>query len=277
LSGCDTRAPAKRALLFRSRFGYHEQTDRIAADMMTTKNRTLSSLAATLFLLAAHQAGAAELYNNGPVVDANGLSVKAASATTLTFGAQTGSKNALAEDFTVTGAGWLISSIDFFALQNNATSFTLKDVSWSILAGDANNNGSVIASGITALSNGGLLGYRVTETTLTNKARPIYRASADIADLSLDAGHYWLRWSMTGSASSGPWQPPTADARAGNAMQSINGSSFASILDAGSKLGVELPFTLNGTVLAAVPESSTAALALLGGLGLFAAIRRRKA
>lgn len=245
--------------------------------MMTkTKNRTLSSLAATLFLLAAHQAGAAELYNNGPVVDANGLSVKAASAATLTFGAQTASKNALAEDFTVTGAGWLISSIDFFALQNNATAFTLKDVSWSILAGDA-NNGSVIASGITALSNGGLLGYRVTPTTLTNKARPIYRASADIADLSLGAGHYWLRWSMTGSASSGPWQPPTADARVGNAMQSINGSSFASILDAGSKVGVELPFALNGAVLAAVPEASTAALALLGGVGLFVAIRRRKA
>jgi len=232
------------------------------------------ALSTVLLSAAPGWASAAELYNNGPVVDANGLSIRAAKAATFSFSAKSASKNALAEDFTVTGAGWLISSIDFFALQNNATAFTLKDVSWSILAGDA-NNGSVIASGITALSNGGLLGYRVTESNLTDKTRPIYRASADIADVSLSAGHYWLRWSMTGSLSSGPWTAPTSDARLGNAMQSANGSSFASILDAGSQVGVELPFALNGTMLAAVPEPSSAALALLGGLGLAWRLRRK--
>jgi hypothetical protein len=247
------------------------------------KNRALIRLARTAAIAVAAtlplwvaQASAAEIFNNGPVVNGNGLSVRATSAATLTFGAQTGSRNALAEDFTVSGAGWLISSIDFFALQNNASTFTLKDVSWSIMAGDA-NNGSLVASGVTALSNGGLLGYRVTDATLNSKARPIYRASADIADVSLAAGHYWLRWSMTGSLSSGPWTPPTSDARLGNAMQSVAGSSFASILDAGSQVGVELPFVLNGAILAAVPEPSSAALALLGGLGLLAATRRRRA
>lgn len=245
--------------------------------MKQSISKQLAALAATTALAAAPGlAGAAELYNNGPVVDANGLSIKPSAAFTLSFGAQTSSNNALAEDFRVGDAGWLITSIDFFALQNNATTFTLKDVSWSILAGDA-NNGQLVASGVTTLSNGGLLGYRVTPTTLSSTARPIYRASADIPDLSLAAGHYWLRWSMTGSLSSGPWQPPTADAREGNAMQSVAGSSFASIKDSGSRLGVELPFALQGTelVTSPVPEPGTATLALLGVLGLCMRLRRR--
>lgn len=234
------------------------------------------ALSTVLLSAAPGLSSAAELYNNGPVVDANGLSIKPTNAFTLSFGVQTSSKNAVADDFTVSDASWLIRSIDFFALQNNATAFTLKEVSWSILANDA-NNGPVVASGITTLSDGGLLGYRVTPTTLSSKVRPIYRASADIPDLSLSAGHYWLRWSMSGSLSSGPWQPPTADAFAGNAQQSIAGSSFASIRDQNSQLGVAFPFALQGTVLAtaAVPEPSTTALALLGGLSLVWRLRRR--
>ncbi|MCV2350763.1 PEP-CTERM sorting domain-containing protein [Paucibacter sp. Y2R2-4] len=237
---------------------------------------TLLAAFASFLSAAPGWASAAELYNNGPAVDANGLSIKPNNAFTLSFGVQTSSKNAVADDFTVSDASWLIRSIDFFALQNNATAFTLKEVSWSILANDA-NNGPVVASGITPLSDGGLLGYRVSPTTLTSKVRPIYRASADIPDLSLSAGHYWLRWSMSGSLSSGPWQPPTADAREGNAQQSIAGSAFGTIQDQGSLLSVEFPFALQGTVVetAAIPEPSSAALALLGGLGLAWRLRRK--
>ena len=56
-----------------------------------------------LFLLglvaAACGAQAATIYNNGPVVNASGLSVLTTPATTFGFGAQTGSNNAVADDF----------------------------------------------------------------------------------------------------------------------------------------------------------------------------------
>ena len=227
-----------------------------------------------LSLLAAMAAGAqaAELYSNGPAVGSNGKSVLAAADETLGFSMKAVSNLAVADDFTVTGHGWLVSSLDFFAYQNNATAFTLQNVSWSILSGDV-NNGVVAASGTTALANGGLVGYRVNASTPTNTARRIFLASADIPDVALDAGQYWLRWSMTGVLTSGPWQPPTADSRTGNAKATLGGGPFATLADARSAKTVELPFVINGTPISPVPEPSTWLLMLGGGLAL--ALRRR--
>jgi len=231
---------------------------------------------AILGLLAAAGGAHAQLYLNGPVVNGSGLSVLSLPATTFGFGAQTTAANAVADDFTVTGAGWNVSSLDFFGYQTGSTSFTFQAATWSIVSGTI--NGSVVASGTTAVTNGGRVGYRVTDTTLADTQRGIYRANADIADLVLGAGHYWLTWSLTGSLASGPWQPPTSDARTGNAMQSVASGPFVTLEEAGSGLSVELPFAINGsTVTTAVPEPSTYALMLLGGLAVAGVARRRKA
>ena len=230
---------------------------------------------ALLGLLAlAGAAQAAELYNNGPVVGGGGLSILSLPATTYGFGSQTTSGNSVAEDFLVTGNGWNISSFDFYAYQTGSTSFSLTTATWSVVSGDV-NSGTVVASGTTALTNGGLVGYRVTDTTLSDTARGIYRAQADVTDFTLAAGTYWLRWSLTGTLASGPWTPPTADAAEGNAHQSITSGAYTLLAEAGSGLGTTLPFTVHGSVVA-VPEPSTYALMLIGGLLVAGVARRRK-
>ncbi len=226
-------------------------------------------------------AQATTLFNNGPVVNAPstvnaGLSVLATPATTIGFGAQTTSGNAVAEDFTVTGAGWSVESFTFYAYQTGATGFTFTDATWSVVLGDV-NTGTVVASGTTAVTNGGLQGYRVTPTTLTATNRGIYAAVADIPDFALAAGSYWLRWSLTGTLASGPWQPPTSDAAVGNGQQLVStAGSFAVLVDPGSLLQVSLPVTITGTVTA-VPEASTTAMLLAGILAIGSVARRRKA
>ncbi|MFM9437280.1 hypothetical protein ACFDR9_004367 [Janthinobacterium sp. CG_23.3] len=128
---------------------------------------------------------------------------------------------------------------------------------------------------MSAVGNGGLEGYRVTGTTLGNHQRGIYRSHADVADFSLDAGQYWLRWSLTGSLGSGPWQPPTSDARIGDAAQASGvNARFNTLVESGSGQGVELPFVINGTV-SAVPEPEAYAM-LLAGLFMVGAVARRR-
>lgn len=209
------------------------------------------------------------------MVDGTGLSVLTLPATTFGFGQQTASGNAVADNFSVTGAGWTVQSFSFYGYQTGSTAFTFQAATWSVISGDV-NTGSVVASGVTNVTSGGRVGYRVTSTTLGDTTRGIYAAVADVPDFSLSAGNYWLRWSLTGTLASGPWQPPTSDAAIGNAAQSTTGGAFATLVEAGSGLGVELPFTITGAVTA-VPEASTSAMMLLGAAGLWAGARRRRA
>lgn len=240
------------------------------------KRFALLTLAAAAAAISAGAAQAAELYNNGPVVNSSGKSVLTSPSTGLGIGAQTSAGNSVADDFTIAaGSSWNVSSLDFFSYQTGATGFTFQQATWAIRSGDA-NTGTIMASGVTNLTNGGLQGYRVTPTTLTNTQRGIYKAQADVADFSLGAGHYWLSWSLTGTAASGPWQPPVSDGRTGNAMQAVTNGSFANWTDAGSGLTAELPFVING-VAAAVPEPSSYALMLAGAAVMLTVVRRRRA
>jgi hypothetical protein len=220
---------------------------------------------------ACNLANAVEIYNNGPVVNSAGRSVMATGSTT--YGLAANNTIWVADDFTIAaGKRWDISSIDFFSYQTGATAFSFTGANWSIVQDDV-NTGKVVASGSNAVTNGGLVGYRVTATTQTNTSRPIYRVQADIADTSLSTGHYWLRWNLAGTVASGPWVAQTSDNVLGNAQQKTTGV-FTQYAESSSKKSAELPFVLNGNV-AAVPEPETYAM-MLGGLVMLGALARRR-
>ena len=227
-----------------------------------------------LSISAAVTASGQILFNNGPAVT-SGLSVIRPGGTLLGSGAQSSIPNIVADNFSVTGSAWNVTSFSVFAYQTGATNFTFTGLTWSIVSGDV-NTGSVVASGTLAPTNGGLVGYRVSPTTLTATNRPIFQLDADVPDFSLSVGGYWLRWAMAGTVASGPWAPPTSDGVIGDAMQSLANAPFASIVDAGDNQGVALPFIIRGSVDTVVPEPSTWSLMLVGAVGLVGIARRRR-
>ncbi|WP_422016928.1 PEP-CTERM sorting domain-containing protein [Roseateles sp.] len=238
--------------------------------------RSLYSFVMAAGLLSgAVSAHAATIYSNGPVVPAGGISVIDPGSTTFGLGANLGAGVRLAEDFTITvGQSWTIESINFFSYQTNATAFPLISATWSVVSGDV-NTGTVVASGTTALTSDGQVGFRVSATAQTDTARRIWSANANVIDFTLGSGTYWLRWSLSGSTSfTGPWVPPTSDGATGNAMQDNNTGTFTLATDTSTGVSFTLPFVLNG-VVTAVPEPTQVSL-LLAGLGLLALARRRQ-
>jgi hypothetical protein len=221
-------------------------------------------------------AQAATLFSNGPVVDASGLSILQ-SGVDSSLGATSNASFVLADNFTVTGGGWNVESLDFFGYQTGAVGFTFTGVTWSIRSGADVSTATTVASGTSAVTNGGQVGFRVTSTTLTNTQRAIFRISADIPDVALPAGSYFVTWGLAGSVASGPFVPPVLGSLGtGNALQAPTGGAFIALQDGLSLSSFDVPFTING-VAAAVPEPGTLALWLAGGAMAVGVARRRRA
>ena len=233
----------------------------------------MKHLVALGLLAAFGSAQAVVLFSNGPVVDGSGLSILN-SPTDTTLGVGSNANSTLADNFTVVGPAWSVQSLDFFGYQTNAVGFTFTSVTWSLRSGTDVNTAAVLASGTTPVTSGGLAGYRVTSTTLTSTTRAIWGMNADIPDIVLPAGNYFVTWALAGTAVSGPFVPPVVGSvGTGNALQSLSAGAFATLQMGASLVPFDVPFVVQGSV---VPEPSTIALMLVGGMAVVGAARRRR-
>jgi hypothetical protein len=260
--------------------------------------------------------GGTVLVDNGPLVNgvgtgAGGLDESILQSVTLGmnilgFGhQQAGGTNRIADDFTVTGAGWNIDTCAFFAYQTGATTgastmtgVTLRiwdgvpgSVGASVIFGDATTN-VMSASAFTNI-------FRVSETTGGASNRPIFAQEVSLGGLNLGPGTYWLDWATDGSLASGPWAPPITIAgndTTGDAVRTTDGGvTWVPAIDddgfgVGSLTPQGFPFVCVGEQVTgpgsggafdpAVPTLGTVGLALLFLVLAAAAIfllRRRRA
>ena len=204
----------------------------------------------------------AVLFNNGPLVNSAGTGAGGADEsilenpplTTLGFGFQNNLGNYMADDFTITGNSWNITSMEFFGYQTGSTTTsTFTGVFVQIWDGEPGTAGASVIWGdrttnlmaSTTWSNI----YRNSDGPGGATNRPIMKVVASTPGLSLAAGTYWVEFSTTGSLTSGPWAPPvtiSGQYTTGNAVQWTASSSAWAPAVSGTTDQQDLPFIING-------------------------------
>jgi hypothetical protein len=157
------------------------------------------------------------------------------------------------DDFTIpAGSDWQIESFEFFGYQTSAGNVsTLTGAFVTIWDGDPMNGGSPIwGDQVTNLfaSTEWTGMYRVSQTGSCNTDRAIHKVVAATPGLTLSPGTYWVEFSTTGTAASGPWVPLVSEvgvAPDGNGLQNNTSGVWSQYLSGG--VGVEWPFIINGS------------------------------
>jgi hypothetical protein len=197
------------------------------------------------------------LYDNGPFITAEGVGSNGSDYSELqdaslgmgTYGqgVQLSAGNSLADEFEATGT-WILESITVYGYQTGSgLPSTLTGVYMQIWDGNPTSGGSVIWGDLTTnimLSTEWTNAWRVLESgPLEN--RPIMAAVADLGGLSLNAGTYWIEYSLDGNGASGPWNPPVTiigETTTGNALQNQSGT-WVALEDVGPQ---GIPFVVEG-------------------------------
>jgi subtilisin-like proprotein convertase family protein len=202
----------------------------------------------------------AVLYDNGPLIThpgggAGGADVSALQTAigmdTFGFGHQLSAGNRVADDFTVTGGGWFVDTMTFFAYQTgSSTTSTINHINLRIWDGPPNDPGSSVVFGDTTtnrlVSSTWSNIYRTLDTALTDGTRPIMASTATV-NTFLPAGTYWVDWQVGGTLASGPWAPPISilgQTTTGNALQWTG--AWAPVVDGGIATPQGFPFIVEG-------------------------------
>ena len=163
----------------------------------------------------------------------------------------------IADDVTLS-EGYDITSIDVYGYQTGTPFPSITAVFIQVWDGDPSAGGSVIWGDLSTNLLDGVQNpntYRVLESDLGGTSRAIQRVQAATLGLSLDAGTYWIEYSLDGSGSSGPWSAPiviTGQGATGNAMQNTS-TGWSPMVDDIYPQGV--PFEMYGTPLISVKDN----------------------
>lgn len=197
------------------------------------------------------------VYDNGPHINMPGIpDLSLLESTTLSMNTLGGNIShsagyGVADDFELV-AETEITSISVYAYQTGATSTSINAMYVTIWDGDPSDVTSSIVWGnsttnvFSSVENSAV--YRVSETDMGGRTRLIQKVNASISGLTLDAGTYWLEYSLGGSVASGPWQPPVVilgETTTGNALQLV-ATGWQPWLDTGTNTPQGLPFQIHG-------------------------------
>lgn len=205
------------------------------------------------------------LYDNGPLVNSPGTGPGGADeslARDVTVGLTSRGFNhslaggyRVADDFTVAGASWNVTTITFYPYMGGSptTPTPITGINLQIWNGSPDLPGSTVVFGdtttnrLTSSTFANL--YRRLESQSTDATRPVMVAVAAVLT-TLPPGTYWLDWQVDGNASyTGPWAPPvTIDGQTitGNGLQAI--PAWQPAVDAGLLTAQGFPFVIEGAL-----------------------------
>ena len=221
-------------------------------------------------LTAPAKAGRTVLYEPHFVTDAGAMSNGAdaswikGSQSTYGPGAQNGSGNMVADDFTLETAS-TINEIEVYGYQTGSTTTsTFTGLYATIYDGAPNAGGQVVWGDMSTnimTSTSFTNAYRGSDNTPTGTTRPIMALTATGLNIELPAGTYYLVWNMTGSGSSGPWAQPEAYPTIGNSGNGIqylaSSGAWQNLLDSGNNEPYGAAFKLVGEGGGPVPPQPT--------------------
>jgi hypothetical protein len=233
-----------------------------ASEVVGAQAPALGGAPSAIGLASKPYAPTAILFDNDPLVTHPGGGAGGADASALQtslgmntygFGHQVSSGYRVADDFVVTGGGWQVDRVTFYAYQTGAvtSTSTITSVNLCIWNGVPGAPGSQVVWGDTTTNR--LINttwshiYRVLDTVLTDTNRPIMADTVAVGK-ALPPGHYWLDWQTDGTLAFGPYVPPVTllgRTTTGNAMQ-YNGSTWSNLVDVGLQ---GLPFIIEGSRL----------------------------
>lgn len=199
------------------------------------------------------------VYDNGPHINMPGtpdvslLESTTLGMTSLGSGAQKSANNHMADDFTI-AEEFDITSIDVYAYQTGSTPPSVNAIYLRVWDADPSGGGAVVWGDMTTNIMSAVVfenAYRASESSPTDTSRAIQKVTANTTGLTLDAGTYWIEYTLAGTGGSGPWAPPIAilgQSTTGNALQFLGSSStWAPVIDSGSNTPQGLPFQVYGT------------------------------